>query len=64
MLPDPRRKQQQAGRVIVRTHERPGPAGAGLLWLLTAIVREAMAALHFNKQRSLLPMARLSWGVA
>lgn len=61
---NPHRKQQQAGRVIVQSQERPGPSGSGMFWLAAAVVREAMEALRFNKQRSLLTMISLGWGVA
>jgi putative ABC transport system permease protein len=59
-----RRKGNQAGRVLVKTDERHGPRGAGLLWLMGAIVQEALAALRFNRMRSVLTTVSLGWGVA
>ncbi|MBI4909475.1 MAG: ABC transporter permease [Acidobacteria bacterium] len=38
--------------------------GAGLLWLTASVMREAFAALRFNKMRSILTTVSLGWGVA
>jgi len=59
-----RRKANQAGRLLVRAEERRGPRGAALLWMLGAIVTEALAALRFNRMRSTLTVISLGWGVA